>query len=130
MAIFDVDIVKVPEAARVSLEKWAQITIEKWEFNVVKFKLIHTTELLRSFQYTVNQEAGGDKALISFAFKYYLRMLEMGVGRGAPIGADSSRKRYSLFTKTFQAELYRLTDLLSKMYANQGAALVAFGIAK
>jgi len=84
--------------------------------------------LIRSFQYTISAEAGGDNALISFAFNYYLRMLDMGVGKGAPIGEDSNRKRYPVFIKTFQSELYRLTELLTQMYANQGAAIVAYGI--
>lgn len=125
-----VDIVNVPEAARVSLEKWARITIEKWEYNIVQNNLIYIGDLLRSFTYTINADAGGDKALISFTFNYYMRMLEMGVGRGAAIGQDSTRKRYPILTKTFNAEVYRLTELLTKMYANRGAAIIAYGITK
>ena len=124
----DIDFTSVPGAARVDLEKWAKITIEKWEFNILQSKLVRTGDLLRSFQYTVSADAGGNTALISFTFEYYLRMLEMGVGKGAPIGADSSRKRHKVFTKTFQAELYRLTELMTSMYANRGAAVVALGI--
>jgi hypothetical protein len=66
--------------------------------------------------------------MISFAFNYYLRMLEMGVGRYSPIGSDSTRRRFPVFTRTFRAEVYRLSELVAQMYANEGAAIAAYGI--
>lgn len=121
--------VKLTQNENISLRKWAQIVIEKWEFNISKANLIHTGDLLRSFTFTVNGEAGGDKALISFAFKYYLRMQEMGVGKGEPIGSSSNRNKHPVFTKTFYAELHRLSELMAKWYANEGANIIALGLA-
>ena len=109
---------------KVDLAKFAQIVIEKWQFNVVQKKLIRTADLLRSFEFTVSGEADGDKAVISFVFNYYLRMLEMGVGKYSPIGTSSNRRRYKVFTKTFNAEVYRLTELLANQYATEGALTV------
>jgi len=113
---------------RVDYVKWAQIVVDKWEFNIVQKNLIYSGDLLRSFEQNVSAEAGGNAALISFAFKYYLRMLDMGVGRGSPIGANDKRKRYPIFTKTFYAEFYRLSELLAEKYANRGAAMIAAGV--
>ncbi len=117
-------ITTVPENARVDLERFAKIVIEKWEFNIVKFNLVRSGNLLRSFQHLVSGEANGDGAIISFVFEYYLRMLEMGVGKGAPIGADTRRRKYPVFTKTFNAEVHRLAELLANQYATEGALAV------
>ncbi|NHZ84400.1 MAG: hypothetical protein GWP19_00785 [Planctomycetia bacterium] len=120
----NIEITSVPESARVDLERFAKIVIGKWEFNVVKFNLISSGDLLRSFQYTVSGEANGDGAIISFVFEYYLRMLEMGVGKGSQIGKPTTRKRYPVFTKTFNAEVHRLAELLANQYATEGALSV------
>ena len=119
-----IEIAKISEKARVDLDRFAQITIEKWEFNVVKNKLINTGDLLRSFQFTISGEANGDKAIISYTFNYYLRMLEMGVGKYSPIGSQSRRKKHKVFTKTFNAEVHRLAELLANQYATEGALTV------
>jgi len=55
-------------------------------------------------------------------------MLEMGVGKGVGIGAQSTRRRYPVFTRTFRAEVYRLSELLAQMYANHGAGAIAYSI--
>jgi len=112
---------------RVDYVKWAEIVIEKWEFNIVQKNLIYSGDLLRSFEQTVNAEASGNAVLISFAFKYYLRMLEMGVGRGVHIGDESNRRKYKVYTKTLYREMYRLSELLAEKYANRGAVMIAAG---
>jgi len=112
---------------KVDYDRWAQIVIEKWEFNIVQKNLIYSGDLLRSFEQTISAEAGGNAALISFAFNYYLRMLEMGVGRGAPIGSESDRKKYKVYTKTLYSEMYRLSELLAEKYAARGAVMIAAG---
>lgn len=112
---------------RVDYVKWAKIVVEKWEFNVVQKNLIYSGDLLRSFEQTVNAESNGSAALISFAFKYYLRMLEMGVGRGVRIGDESNRRKYRVYTRTLYREMYRLSELLAEKYANRGAVMIAAG---
>jgi len=110
----------------VDLEKWAQLTIEKWQYNLVQKNLIYSGDLLRSFEYTVAGEANGNTALISFAFNYYFRMLEMGVGRGRPFG--SGKNRYGIFTRSLMHEVYRLSELVAEMYANAGAVTIVEGL--
>jgi len=105
--------------------KWAEIVIQKWEFNIAQKNLIYSGDLLRSFEQTVQAEAGGSAALISFAFKYYLRMLDMGVSRGHPV--SDPRKRQAVYTRTLYAEFYRLSELLAEKYAIRGAVMIAAG---
>jgi len=121
-----INIINDIQASPVDLQKWAEITIQKWQFNLVQKNLIYSGDLLRSFEYTVSGEANGNQALISFAFNYYLRMLEMGVGKGRLFGQVSQRK--GLFNKPFYHEVYRLSELVAGMYANNAAIAIAHGI--
>jgi hypothetical protein len=124
-------ITNITPAAKVDLERWAAITIEKFEFAVSKFNLLYSGDLLRSFQAFVHADANGDTALISFAFNYYLRMLDIGVGRGvsyAEAGRDSGRRKYSVFNRIFYAELMKLGELLTKMYSQKGAQYIAYNV--
>jgi hypothetical protein len=126
----------VPPEADVDIQQWAEITIEKWQWNIVSRNLINTAELLNSFSTAVSTDANGDTALITFAFNYYLRMIDMGVGRGttkndAADVADARRERgfvkgnrrkpQPVFLKTFYAEVMRLNELFTEKYAAQGA---------
>lgn len=113
------------EVSRVDLEKWAEITIQKWEFQVANRGLVASGDLLKSFEYSISGDANGNAALISFAFNYYLRMLEMNVSKGNPFG--TKKQRYGLWTRPFIHEVYRLSELMAIMYANQGAASVVEG---
>lgn len=129
----ELDFQNITGVSKVDLNKWAAITIEKFEFQVSKYNLIYSGDLLRSFQATVHGEADGNLALVTFAFNYYLRMLDMGAGKGAKaVDASTSylrtgpngRKRYPVFNKVFYGELFRLGELLTNMYAQKGAAII------
>lgn len=122
MAVFDI----LNTDANLDLQKWAEIAIEKWKFNIANKNLIKTGDLIRSFEYTISGEANGNTALISFAFNYYFRMLEMNVGRGRPFGF--SKQRYGLFTRSLFHEIYRLSELAAEMYATNSAATIASGL--
>jgi len=135
----DISILNIPASAKVDLEKWAEIVIENWRYNIASRQLIHTTDLLNSFQATVTAEADGDKALISFAFQYYLRMIDMGVGKGTSLenkGAlaesrrtlgtqkGNRRKAEPVYSRTLYAEIMRLGELLAENYSLQGVLAV------
>jgi len=137
----DVGIYNVPKEAMVDLEKWAAIVIEKWQFNLIKRRVRHSGELFNSFLAQITADAEGNSAMISFAFQYYIRMVDMGVGNGVKYGdvadlADSRRlegrntgnrrRPKAVFLKTFYSQVYRLSELLAEQYAQQGAHAVAF----
>jgi hypothetical protein len=110
------------DVAPVDLEKWAQMTIEKWEFQIATRGLVGTGDLLKSFEYSISGDANGNASLITFAFNYYLRMLEMSVSKGNPFG--TKKQRAGLWTRPFMHEVHRLSELMAIMYANRGAEAI------
>jgi len=131
------DISKVP---KVDLDQWAKYTVEKFEFAVAKYNLRETGDLLNSFQYSVAQDAGGNNALISFAFEYYLRMIDMGVGKGTTLDNKSElraearayggkvRRAKPVYNKIFWAQLNRLNELLQEYYLNSAKKIIVTGL--
>jgi hypothetical protein len=67
---------------------WAQITIKRWRRKIDRMKIgQHSSgELFRSFKYNVLASSGGDVQKIEFAFRYYGKFVDMGVGRGTKLG--------------------------------------------
>jgi len=139
----DIEITNAPIEAKVDLNKWAKYTVEKFEFAVAKYNLKDTGILLNSFAFTVSQEADGRTALISFAFEYYLRMIDMGVGSGTTYddrddqyaanraygkGAGTRRRRYPVYNKIFYSQLMRLNELLQKYYKNTAQNIIVNAI--
>jgi len=133
----DIEILNIPEKEKVRLEKWAEITIEKWLFSIAQHKLIDTGTLFKSFAYSISSDANNNSALISFAFEYYLRMLEMGVGKGVKYNDrnaegiterrefNKKRKAYQgIYSKTLYSEIMRLGELLTNQYAVAGATVI------
>ena len=131
----DISLINVPASAKVDLVKWAEIVIEKWEFNLANKNLINTGNLINSFTSLVTIEAASNTALISFAFEYYIRMMDMGVGNGVSrdgrdLLADSRRvygvqrgnrrKAIPVYSKIIYADIMRLGELLTKQYATVG----------
>jgi len=117
----------VPEKYTVDIEQWARITVEKWEFQIANKNLIYSGDLLRSFQFQINRDAGGDILLITFAFKYYIRMLDMGVGKGVHKDEvkDSIRKPHNFFNKVFYSEFRRLSELMTEKYKDQALHIIS-----
>lgn len=138
----DISIINVPASAKVDLIKWAEIVIEKWEFNLASRDLVHSGTLINGFTAHVSTEASGNRALISFAFQYYIRMIDMGVGKGVTrdevatlgesrkvhgIKTGNRRRRIPVYSKTMYAEIMRLGELLAEKYAERGAGVVIEG---
>jgi hypothetical protein len=117
-------------------QAWAQITVKTWRRNLKcqKIGIESSGELFRSFQFKVIGSAGGDIQKIEFAFNYYGKFVDMGVGRGTRLGYLPSRRfddRISnrflgtprrpkkWYSKTFYAENQRLVDILQEEYGHQ-----------
>jgi len=134
----DIEILNIPASEKLNLQKWAEITIEKWQFSVLKHKLTDTGNLLNSFVCSISEDAKNNTALISFAFQYYLRMLDMGVGKGvtredvkyagSTEGRDSKyktgRRKYPVYSKILYVEIMRLGELLTNQYAVAGTTVI------
>ena len=78
-------------------EAWAKMMITIWEEKVMMLNVRDTGELLRSFQYHVISNAGGDTGKIVFTYMYYGRFVDMGVGRGMNAGVKRGGSSYDRY---------------------------------
>jgi hypothetical protein len=116
-------------------DAWAKITIKIWRDNLVKMKLLHTNQLWQSFVEQVVSQANGDLTKIEFAFRYYGRFLDMGVGRGTPIGSvrENRTSRFlegkmignrrvpkKWYSRALAAEVFRLKEITQEEYGFRG----------
>jgi hypothetical protein len=69
-------------------ESWAKITIKLWRKNLFRMKIGQNSsgDLYRSFKYKVIAGSRGNVDRIEFAFNYYGKFLDMGVGKGTKLG--------------------------------------------
>ena len=124
-------------------DAWAKITVKEWRTKLVKLKAVRSNQLWQSFIHNVVSRADGDVIKIAFAFKYYGKFVDMGVGKGVKIGGvkenatsrrlqgkmlGNRRKPKKWYTSTLQHEVYRLAELLGTEYAQTFAQEIASGI--
>lgn len=105
------------------VKEWADIVIERWIRKISRLKIGNTNSLLKSFRHSVSNDANGDPAKVSFAFNYYGRFVDMGVGRGVRIDQvdQSNRKPKPWYSKTFINECNRLAQILADQYGKAAA---------
>jgi len=102
----------------ITIEAWAKIVIERWEQKIVKLGIKRTGKLLNSFTHFVNTQSGGSPDKITFAFEYYGKFVDMGVGRGVKLGAveTSIRTAKPWYSKTFWSQFEKLKDIMVEKY--------------
>ena len=125
-------------------DQWAQITVKVWRDKLTKLKAVHSSQLWQSFVNNVVSSAGGDLIKIEFAFRYYGKFIDMGVGKGVPIGGvkESStsrrlegkmlgnrRKPRKWYSKTFAHEVKRLSEIMAQEYARASVLTITENIA-
>lgn len=108
---------------KLTLEAWAEITIKNWLDKVIQLNLIHSRDLFNSFSMHIYTNANGDPTKVEFAFLYYGKFIDMGVGRGAPLGSGLRRPK-QWYNKQFGKEIGRLREILGKKYAEKAAFAV------
>jgi hypothetical protein len=124
---------------------WANITIKRWRRKIDRMKIGHHSsgELFRSFQYNVLASAGGDVQKIEFAFRFYGKFVDMGVGRGTKLGDQPmsygmrrlsgkflgmKRVPKKWYSKTLYSETQRLVEILQEEYARRGQVIICENI--
>lgn len=83
--------------------------------------------LINSFTQQVITDSNGDPTLIIFAFNYYGKFVDMGVGRGVPHSEVpfSNRRAKPWQSKTFARELGVMAELLSRHYGHRVGITIA-----
>ena len=121
---------------KLTLEAWADIVIKQWEAKIIKKNIIDTSALLNSFSHHIFTNAGGDPERIEFAFLYYGKMVDMGVGNGveyqnleAMQGANmTKRKKKSWYKGTWYFQIDRLVVILEEKFARKGGLAITESI--
>jgi len=115
-----------------TVEAWADIVIKEWIKKVEALNIGNTGLLVNSFVNTIYTAANGDPGRIVFAFEYYGRFVDYGVGRyvrlddrDGMIAAGLTRRRpKQFFSDTFYKQLEILRHLLEEKYLKKLDSLV------
>jgi hypothetical protein len=120
-------------------DAWAKITVKVWKDKMAKLKIGNSRALMDSFIHEVISSFGGDLMKIEFAFKYYGKFVDMGVGKGVKIGSvkesatsrrlegkmmGNRRRPKKWYSKTFSAEVMRLTEIMQREYLSKYVAVI------
>lgn len=116
-----------------TIEAWAEITIKEWIKKIKVLGIGSTGQLINSFYHHVNTSANGNPEYVKFAFEYYGKFIDMGVGKGIKLedrnmlansGATTSRKSKPWYSSVFLVQVKILSQILSEKYANQAANMI------
>lgn len=88
---------------RVTLEAWADIVIKNWVAKIMALHAYDTFALARSFEQHVWANANGNPERVVFAFLYYGRFVDMGVGEGKSSTGALSRDQKRVVKKQLKA---------------------------
>jgi len=118
-----------------AVAKWLQYAVERFEVSIVKKKIGVSNALLNSFFTDIIKGSGGSVAKLELRFLFYGRFVDMGVGRGVPIGSQSAlkekffekrnklgqlhkygRTKKAWYSKTKARELGKLSKILAKEF--------------
>lgn len=126
-----------------TVQAWADIVVKIWEDKVQQMQIYDTRTLLNSFAIHVQQAAGGRVDYVVFAFQYYGRFVDMGVGKYQPADAISqnllakmdspgrrtrSREPRPWYSKAFYSQLRKLSEILAEKYAQRSALTIVQNI--
>ena len=110
-------------------QAWAEIVIDRWRKRMAELEVNDTGALVKSFTAQVTADAKGDPAKITFAFLYYGRFPDMGVGRGVTLSdvPDSSGKRKvkPWYSQTFMKEIGILGKKIAERFGFDAAMAIS-----
>ena len=121
-------------------DKWAFFTISIWKEKLVKYRVGKPGDpLSSSFIKSIVSTPDGELVKINFAFKYYGKFVDMGVGKGTSIGGvtenktsrrlegrkiGNRRRAKKWYSKTFYAEVATLKEIMAREWAHKGALVI------
>lgn len=114
----------------ITVEEWARIVIERWENRITTLNIKQTGQLLKSFTHFINTQANGDPERITFAFEYYGKFVDMGVGKGTTINqvGSTNRKPKPWYSKIFWSQFEKLKEILVEKYQMAGQMTIISGV--
>jgi len=115
-----------------TVEAWADIVLDRWLRKLDTMKIRDTYELVNSFMMQVKSDAGNNPERIEFAFNYYGKFVDMGVGKGislTDIGqVESRRKPKKWYSPVFYSQILKLSVLLAQKYGRLASVTIVENI--
>jgi hypothetical protein len=115
-----------------TVQAWADIVLDRWLNKIDAMKINDQYLLANSFMHEIISSASGDPVRIEFAFNYYGKFVDMGVGRGvklSDVGAvESKRHPKRWYSSVFYPQISKLASLLAQKYARLGAVTIVENI--
>lgn len=115
-----------------TIEAWAEITIKEFHKKIEYFGIGDTGNLANSFAHHIVTAADGDPQKIIFAFNFYGKFVDWGVGNGTDIQdmitfsfVDTTHRRPKpWYTDTFFKQIRILKHLLEEKYARKSQLVI------
>jgi hypothetical protein len=111
-----------------TVQAWADIVIRIWLDKIAQLKINYSYQLADSFVNHIISHANGNVQMIEFAFNYYGKFVDMGVGRGVTLEDVGSpginRKPKPWYSRTFYSEVQKLVKIMAEKYARKGAMAI------
>lgn len=107
---------------KLTLDLWAYYTIKEWLKKINELGIDSSGALASSFVATVITSAGGNAEKIVFAFEYYGKMVDWGVGNGVPIelrDALISSGKTKRVRKEWFKQFYHELGVLKNLYVEK-----------
>ena len=118
-----------------TITEWLAIAVNRFQNALKSNKIGVSQRLFQSFVSNIFQNSGGSISKVEIAFLFYGRYIDMGVGKGFPIGGRRSFKDFDRFrfsdgklksnpgrkpkkwySKTKAYEVGQLTRILAEQY--------------
>jgi hypothetical protein len=117
---------------KLTVEAWADIVLKEWFKMIERLNIGYSQQLVDSFMAKVLTDASGDPHKVMFAFEWYGRMVDYGVGkhvnledRDSMIAAGLTKRRPKPWlSDTFYKQLEVLRHLLEEKHARRIEFLV------
>lgn len=120
---------------------WLKIAIERFQESIKQKKIGVTNKLFDSFLSNIISNSGGNVSKLEIQFLFYGRYVDIGVGKGMPVGGrrnidfskyrtadgrlkSQPRKAKKWYSKTKAYEVGKLTSILAENYGLQTAKAV------
>jgi hypothetical protein len=109
---------EITEAKNAYYEAWAKMMITIWQDKIIGLGIRDSGDLLTSFVRDLHIQSGGDIGKITHTYLAYGRMVDMGVGRGSPLG-DSGRKQKNWYSKAYYHSVKVLSEKMAQLYGEE-----------
>jgi len=108
--------------------EWAQVVIDQWRDRMAAMGIHDPYGNGKAFSYFLYASAGGDVGKIEFAYNYYLKFTDMGVGKGTTKGSLSSARKQKPWSANFLLEVKKLSNMLALSQAQQATLTIVQNI--